>query len=69
MASVRTGTRAGGDRGQQANTGDLFWTGRYPVVDYGVGGSLAAMAATLEQMDKVGDARRPLVGRYDLSPA
>ncbi|MBI4265254.1 MAG: MBL fold metallo-hydrolase [Acidobacteria bacterium] len=42
----------------QANVvhaGDLFWTGRYPVVDYTVGGSLAAMAATLAQMDGVGD--------------
>jgi glyoxylase-like metal-dependent hydrolase (beta-lactamase superfamily II) len=38
------------------HAGDLFWTGRYPVVDYGVGGSLAAMAAALEQMDRVGDA-------------
>ena len=29
------------------HTGDLLWTGRYPVVDYTVGGSLAVMAATL----------------------
>jgi glyoxylase-like metal-dependent hydrolase (beta-lactamase superfamily II) len=43
------------------HTGDLFWTGRYPVVDYGVGGSLAAMAATLEQMDKVCDANTRII--------
>ena len=43
------------------HTGDLFWTGRYPVVDYGVGGSLAAMAAALEQMDKVGDANTRII--------
>lgn len=40
--------------GNVLHTGDLFWTGRYPVVDYGVGGSYAAMAAALERMDKVG---------------
>jgi len=43
------------------HTGDLFWTGRYPVVDYSVGGSLAAMAATLEQLDKVGDANTRII--------
>jgi glyoxylase-like metal-dependent hydrolase (beta-lactamase superfamily II) len=43
------------------HTGDLFWTGRYPVVDYGVGGSLAAMAAALEQMDRVGDANTRII--------
>jgi glyoxylase-like metal-dependent hydrolase (beta-lactamase superfamily II) len=37
------------------HTGDLFWTGRYPVVDYTVGGSLASMAAALGQMDRIGD--------------
>jgi glyoxylase-like metal-dependent hydrolase (beta-lactamase superfamily II) len=43
------------------HTGDLLWTGRYPVVDYGVGGSRAAMAAALEQMDKVGDANTRII--------
>ena len=43
------------------HAGDLFWTGRYPVVDYGVGGSLAAMAAALEQMDKVGDTNTRII--------
>jgi glyoxylase-like metal-dependent hydrolase (beta-lactamase superfamily II) len=42
-------------------TGDLFWTGRYPVVDYSVGGSLARMAAVLDQLDKVGDADTKIV--------
>jgi cyclase len=49
---------------QRANvihTGDLFWTGRYPVVDYGVGGSLAAMAAVLGRMDAVGDASTRII--------
>jgi cyclase len=35
------------------HTGDLLWTGRYPVVDYTAGGSLKRMAETLEQMDKL----------------
>ena len=51
------------------HTGDLFWTGRYPVVDYGVGGSLAGMAATLEQMDKVGDATTRIVPGHGIPGA
>jgi glyoxylase-like metal-dependent hydrolase (beta-lactamase superfamily II) len=43
------------------HTGDLLWTGRYPVVDYTVGGSLGVMAATLEQLDKVGDANTRII--------
>src|SRR5437773_1795327 len=43
------------------HTGDLLWTGRYPVVDYTVGGSLAVMAATLEQLEKVGDANTRII--------
>jgi len=43
------------------HTGDLFWVGRYPVIDYTVGGSLARMAAALEQMDKVGDANTRII--------
>jgi glyoxylase-like metal-dependent hydrolase (beta-lactamase superfamily II) len=37
------------------HTGDLLWIGRYPVVDYTVGGSLASMAGTLGQMDRLVD--------------
>ena len=43
------------------HTGDLFWVGRYPVVDYTVGGSLLGMAGTLDQLDKVGDARTRII--------
>jgi cyclase len=51
------------------HTGDLFWTGRYPVIDYSVGGSLAAMAATLEQMDKVGDANTRIIPGHGIPGA
>ncbi len=37
------------------HTGDLFWVGRYPVVDYVVGGSLAGMTAALARLEKIGD--------------
>ena len=43
------------------HTGDLLWIGRYPVVDYTVGGSLAGMAAALGQLDKIGDAATRIV--------
>lgn len=33
------------------HTGDLFWMGRYPVVDYTTGGSLKRMAEVLGQLD------------------
>jgi glyoxylase-like metal-dependent hydrolase (beta-lactamase superfamily II) len=33
------------------HTGDLFWMGRYPVIDYTVGGSLKRMAEALGQLD------------------
>jgi cyclase len=46
------------------HTGDLYWVGRYPVVDYSVGGSLARMAAVLEQMDKVGDADTKIISGH-----
>ena len=46
------------------HTGDLYWTGRYPVIDYSVGGSLARMAAVLEQMDKVGDANTRIISGH-----
>lgn len=51
------------------HAGDLFWTGRYPVVDYGVGGSLGAMAAALEQMDKVGDAKTRIIPGHGMPGA
>jgi cyclase len=37
------------------HTGDLLFLGRYPVVDFTVGGSLAGMAAALERIEKVGN--------------
>ena len=43
------------------HTGDLLFLGRYPVVDFTVGGSLAAMAAALERIDKIGDARTRII--------
>jgi cyclase len=43
------------------HTGDLHWIGRYPVVDYSVGGSLAAMAGTLGQMERVGDGNTRII--------
>jgi cyclase len=43
------------------HTGDLLFVGRYPVVDFTVGGSLAAMAASLERMDRVGDVRTRVI--------
>lgn len=46
------------------HTGDLLWVGRYPVVDYTVGGSLAAMAKALEELDRVGDARTRIIGGH-----
>ncbi|MCC7417575.1 MAG: MBL fold metallo-hydrolase [Acidobacteria bacterium] len=35
------------------HAGDLLWAGRYPVVDYTVGGSLARMAEALGEIDGV----------------
>lgn len=43
------------------HTGDLFWVGRYPVIDYSVGGSLARMTAALDQVNTVGDAATRIV--------
>jgi glyoxylase-like metal-dependent hydrolase (beta-lactamase superfamily II) len=56
------------------HAGDLLWTGRYPVIDYVVGGSLARMAAALDVLDGVGDADTriiaghggPLVGKAEV---
>lgn len=43
------------------HTGDLLFIGRYPVVDFTVGGSLAGMAAALERVDKVGNAQTRII--------
>jgi glyoxylase-like metal-dependent hydrolase (beta-lactamase superfamily II) len=43
------------------HAGDLLWIGRYPVVDYTVGGSLAAMADALGALDRVGDANTRVI--------
>jgi cyclase len=43
------------------HTGDLYWVGRYPVVDYTVGGSLARMGEVLGQMAAVGDAQTRII--------
>lgn len=44
-------------------TGDLFWVGRYPVVDYSAGGSLAAMVTALDTMDRaINDSTRIVPG-------
>jgi glyoxylase-like metal-dependent hydrolase (beta-lactamase superfamily II) len=43
------------------HTGDLLFLGRYPVVDFTVGGSLAGMAAALERVEKVGDAQTRVI--------
>jgi glyoxylase-like metal-dependent hydrolase (beta-lactamase superfamily II) len=43
------------------HTGDLFWVGRYPVVDYSTGGSLAGMISALTRLDNVGDAATRII--------
>jgi glyoxylase-like metal-dependent hydrolase (beta-lactamase superfamily II) len=43
------------------HTGDLLFIGRYPVVDFTVGGSLAGMAAALERVEKVGNAQTRII--------
>ena len=54
-------------------TGDLFWMGRYPVIDYSAGGSLAAMVTALDTMDRaINDSTRivpghgPVASRADM---
>jgi cyclase len=46
------------------HAGDLLWTGRYPVIDYSVGGSLARMGAALEILDGVGDADTRIIAGH-----
>jgi len=51
------------------HTGDLFWVGRYPVVDYSVGGNLASMAAALGRLQRLGDESTRVIpghGRVDV---
>jgi glyoxylase-like metal-dependent hydrolase (beta-lactamase superfamily II) len=43
------------------HTGDLLFIGRYPVVDFTVGGSLAGMAAALDRVDRVGNAQTRII--------
>lgn len=43
------------------HTGDLLFLGRYPVVDFTVGGSLAGMAAALERVEKAGNAQTRVI--------
>jgi cyclase len=51
------------------HTGDLLFVNRYPVVDYTAGGSLAGMAAALDQMDKVGDASTRIIPGHGAATA
>jgi len=50
------------------HTGDLLWIGRYPVVDYTVGGSLARMAASLDQLEKLGDVATRIIPGHGPTP-
>ncbi len=43
------------------HTGDLLFLERYPVVDFTVGGSLAGMAASLERVEKIGNAQTRVI--------
>jgi glyoxylase-like metal-dependent hydrolase (beta-lactamase superfamily II) len=43
------------------HAGDLLFFGRYPVVDFTAGGSLAGMAGALERMEQVGDANTRII--------
>lgn len=43
------------------HTGDLLWAGRYPVIDYTVGGSLARMTESIGEMDRQIDDRTRII--------
>jgi len=43
------------------HTGDLFFNGMYPVVDYTTGGWIGGMAAALDKLLKVGDAKTQII--------
>jgi cyclase len=54
-------------------TGDLLWIGRYPVVDYSAGGTLAGMISAVDRLMNVGDAATrvipghgPVVGKAEM---
>ena len=43
------------------HTGDLFFSGTYPVIDYSTGGWIGGMAAALDKLLKVGDAQTKII--------
>ncbi|MGA2714825.1 MAG: MBL fold metallo-hydrolase [Bryobacteraceae bacterium] len=42
-------------------TGDLFFSGTYPVIDYTTGGWIGGMASALDKLLKVGDAQTKII--------
>ena len=43
------------------HTGDLFFSGAYPVIDYSTGGWIGGMATALDKLLKVGDAQTKII--------
>ena len=43
------------------HTGDLFFSGMYPVIDYTTGGWIGGMATALDKLVKVGDAQTKII--------
>jgi glyoxylase-like metal-dependent hydrolase (beta-lactamase superfamily II) len=43
------------------HTGDLFWNGLYPVIDYSAKGWIGGMVAAADEMYKVGDANTRII--------
>lgn len=43
------------------HTGDLYFSGAYPVIDYSTGGWIGGMAAALDKLLKVGDAQTKII--------
>jgi cyclase len=43
------------------HTGDLFFSGAYPVIDYSTGGWIGGMAAALDKLLKVGDPQTKII--------
>ena len=43
------------------HTGDLFFSGMYPVIDYTTGGWIGGMAAALDKLLKIGDAQTKII--------
>lgn len=61
---------------EKLHTGDLFFSGMYPVIDYSTGGWLGGMAAALDKSLKVGDVQTriipghgPLASKEDMRAA